>query len=289
MKTYIVGSINTDFVIECERLPKLGETVQGGNFLINAGGKGANQAHACAKLGGVVKMCGRIGDDLYGERWRDSLKDSGVDVSHVKTAEGCMTGCAVITVFEGNNSIIIDSGANSKITKEDIDSFLNDASKGDILLCQLENPIDIVGYALKCAHERGMTTVLNPAPANTEIAEYLKYVDIITPNEHEVELMGGVEHLLSLGLKTVITTLGENGYEIASRGFSKRYPCLKVTPVDTTAAGDTFCGGLCAKLSLGYDIEESCRFASAAASISTTRYGASTSIPTKDEVIKYLK
>lgn len=288
MKTYIVGSINTDFVIECERVPKLGETVRGGGFLINAGGKGANQAHAAAKLGGQVKMCGRIGDDLYGRRWRDSLCDSGVDVTHVRVAEGSMTGCAVITVFGGNNSIIIDGGANLKVTKDDIDSFLADADKGDILLCQLENPAEIIGYALKAAKEKGMTTVLNPAPANNEIEKYLSFVDIITPNEHEVESLGGVEKLLSRGIKTVITTLGENGHEITDAGGSKQYPCIKVTPVDTTAAGDTFCGGLCAMLSLGKNIEESCRFASVAASISTTRHGASTSIPTKEETKKYL-
>lgn len=288
MKTYIVGSINTDFVIECDRVPVMGETVRGKNFLINAGGKGANQAHACAKLGGETKMCGKIGNDLYGERWKISLLESGVDVSDITAADGCMTGCAVITVCEGNNSIIIDGGANLKVTEKDIEWFLSDANEGDILLCQLENPTKIIGHALKIAREKKMTTILNPAPANDEISEYFKFVDIITPNENEAEYLGGVDRLHGHGIKTVITTLGENGYEISADGNARKFPCLKVTPVDTTAAGDTFCGGLCAMLSQGKSLEESCRFASVAASISTTKHGASGSVPTADEVIKYL-
>lgn len=284
MKTFVIGSLNTDFVISSPAFPRAGQTLSGSGFMINAGGKGANQAMATAKLGGEISMCGVIGGDPYGAREKESLREAGADVSHVRVAKDKMTGAAVITVSGGDNTIIIDSGANGLLSKEDVDSFLAEAKKEDILLCQLENPIDIVGYALKKGSEIGMTVVLNPAPASDKIMPYLKYVGIITPNETELEFFGGRDKLLGEGIPYVVTTLGEHGYEIASKDGAKVYPCIKVKPVDSTAAGDTFCGGMCAMLSKGKSLEESCAFASKAASISVTRHGAGMSIPTAAEV-----
>lgn len=289
MKIFVVGSLNTDLVIETDRFPQAGETVYGKNFMANSGGKGANQAFAAAKLGGDVYMCGVVGDDDFGKAHLENLSGVGVNVKHIRKTKTSPTGTAVIVVNEGNNRIIIDGGANTELCKDDIDAFLKEAESGDILLTQLENPIDIIGYALKSAREKGMVTVLNPAPANTVIIPYLKYADIVTPNETELELLGGKKELFGAGVSEIITTLGKNGFEIDDGKTSKRYPCVQVKAVDTTAAGDTLCGGLVLGLSEGKTLEESCIFGSRAASIACSRYGASKSVPTREEVENFKK
>lgn len=286
-KIFIVGSLNYDLVINAPYMPIGGETIKGSDFMTNAGGKGANQAYAAARLGGDVYMCGCVGNDSFGDTLIGSLKSVGANTDYVKKVSNTSTGVAVIVVTEGENRIIIDSGANGKITKDDIDSFLENAGEGDIFLTQLESPIDVVGYALKKAKEKGLLVVLNPAPANKEIEKYLDCVDIITPNETELEILGGREALLEKGIKTVITTLGAQGYEIATQGGAKIYPCIKVKAVDTTAAGDTASGGLCVQLANGKTIEEAMSFGSLAASIACTRRGAQMSVPSLDEVAKY--
>ena len=284
---FIVGSLNYDLVINAPYMPVGGETLKGSDFMTNAGGKGANQAYACGKLGGHAFMCGAVGNDSFGDTLLSSLNSVGVNTDFVKKVEKTSTGVAIIVVTEGENRIIIDSGANALVTKDDIDSFLEKAKKGDIFLTQLENPIDIVGYALEKAKEKGLLVVLNPAPANKEIKKYLKYVDIITPNETELEILGGKDELFNCGIETVITTLGSKGYEIATKNGAKIYPCIKVKAVDTTAAGDTASGGLCVKLAEGKSIEESMAFGSLCASIACTKRGAQMSVPSLDEVEAY--
>ena len=284
---YIVGSLNMDLSIESPYIPAEGETVTGGGFMINPGGKGANQAYACAKLGGKVKMLGAAGQDDFGKTLIESLSSAGVDVSYIKKTKAAPTGVAVITVSGGNNRIILDKGANACLETEDIDEFLLSARPGDIYLTQLENPIEMIGYGLKKAKEIGMYTILNPAPANNGIVPYLSYVDLITPNETEMAILGGKEKLFSAGIKKIVTTLGSKGYEIADEKSSKVYPCMKVKAVDTTAAGDTLCGGLVAGLSNGLTLKEACAFGSKAASIACTRKGAQQSVPTKEEVENY--
>lgn len=281
---YIVGSLNMDLSIESPYIPAEGETVTGGGFMINPGGKGANQAYACAKLGGKVKMLGAAGADEFGKTLIESLASAGVDVSYIKKTKTAPTGVAVITVSGGNNRIILDKGANACLKSEDIDEFLSSARPGDIYLTQLENPIETIGYGLKKAKEIGMYTILNPAPANNGIVPYLCYVDLIAPNETEMAILGGKEKLFSAGIKKIVTTLGSKGYEIADEKSSGSYPCIKVKAVDTTAAGDTLCGGLAAGLSNGLTIEEACAFGSKAASIACTRKGAQQSVPTLKEV-----
>ena len=275
-----------DLCIESPYIPKAGETITGGNFMTNGGGKGANQAVAAGKLGGKVAMCGVVGNDGFGETLINNLKAAGVDTSCVRKCE-CSTGIAVIILAEGDNRIILDKGANARLNKEDIDEFLKNAGKGDIYLTQLENPIEVIGYGLKKAKEKGMTTILNPAPANKDITPYLSFVDIITPNESETELFGGREKLSESGIEKIVITLGGKGYEIYGRDGGKTYPCIKVKAVDTTAAGDTFCGGLAVGLSEGKTPEEACAFGSKAASIACTKKGAQQSVPTKDEVLNY--
>jgi len=282
-KIFITGSINTDLVISTPYIPKKGETLTGSNFFSANGGKGANQAVACSKLGGKVYMCGCVGNDSFGENAIKTLKECGVDVSNVKVINNNPTGTAVIIIENGDNRIILDKGANFYLSKNDIDKFLETAEKGDYYLTQLENPIDVVGYGIKKAKEKGLIVFLNPAPANIEILPYLKYCDYIIPNETETEILGGKENLKN-SIKNLIITLGSAGYEIISENSDVIYPCIKVKAVDTTSAGDTFCGGLLARLSQGKTIEESAIFASKAASIACTKQGAQPSIPTKEEV-----
>ena len=268
-------------------MPLGGETIRGNGFMTNCGGKGANQAYACGKLGGDAYMCGCVGNDDFGTRLINSLNSAGVNTDFINKIDNTSTGVAVIVVTEGENRIIIDSGANGHLRKEHIDKMLEIAKEGDIYLTQLENPIEVIGYGLKMAKEKGLFTVLNPAPASLEIKKYFNYVDIITPNETELEILGGKEALFDSGIKTVITTLGANGYEIADKNGATVYPCIKVKAVDTTAAGDTASGGLCVGLSQDKSLEESMAYGSLAASIACTRRGAQQSVPTKDEVFAF--
>ena len=283
---FIVGSINTDLVISTPYMPKAGETLTGSGFFTAHGGKGANQAVAAARLGGKVFMCGLVGDDDFGSSALSALERDGVDVTSVKKVKNVPTGTAVIILENGDNRIILDKGANACLQKADIDKFLSSAKEGDIYLTQLENPIDVIGYGLKKAKEMGLTVVLNPAPANVEIIPFIKYCDIITPNETETELLGGQEQLLKTA-KTLVITLGSKGFKIVTKDGEKAYPCIKVKAVDTTAAGDTLCGGLVARLSAGDDVAAAAIFGSKAASIACTKKGAQPSVPTFTEVIDY--
>ena len=284
---YISGSLNMDLCIETPYVPQAGETITGKGFITNGGGKGANQATAAAKLGGKIAMCGAVGNDAFGETLLTNLSSAGADISHVRKIDGISTGIAVIIISDSNNRIILDKGANAFLTENDIDEFLKNAGKGDIFLTQLENPIKVAGYGLKLAKELGLYTILNPAPANKEIEEYLSFVDLVTPNETELELFGGKDKLFNAGVKKIVTTLGSKGYEIADKNGAKVYPCIKVKAIDTTAAGDTLCGGLAAGLAEGMSLEEACAFGSKAASIACTRKGAQQSIPAKAEVMNF--
>lgn len=282
-KIYVVGSINTDLVIKTPYLPKKGETLTGEGFFTAHGGKGANQAVAASRLGGKVIMCGCVGNDSFGKDAVESLKRDGIDTEFIKTVDGIPTGTAIIIVSSNDNRIILDKGANACLDKKDIDKALKDAKPGDIYLTQLENPIDVIGYGLQKAYEKKMYVVLNPAPASKKILEYVKYCNLITPNETEIEILGGRELLLQEGVD-ILVTLGENGFELINDSGSQKYPCMKVEPVDTTAAGDTLCGGLVARLSNGYSLIESACYGSLAASIACTKEGAQPSIPKKDEI-----
>ena len=285
-RLFILGSINTDLVINTPYVPNKGETLIGSGFFTAHGGKGANQAVAAARSGAKVIMCGALGNDDFGKSARQSLLDEGIDCRHIKTVDGVSSGIAVIVLSSGDNRIILDVGANHKITEKDVDEFLKESKKGDIFLAQLETPISVTGYALKRAKELGLTVILNPAPANKDIIPYLDFVDILTPNENECELLGGVEKLLKKGM-TLIVTLGEKGFRIINDKNDCTYPSIKIKPVDTTAAGDTFCGAMIAQLLEGKALEEAAKFGSKAASIACTRKGAQPSIPSKEEVLEY--
>ena len=286
-RIFVVGSLNMDLCIESPYMPKAGETITGSGFMTNGGGKGANQTVAAAKLGGMVRMCGVVGNDSFGQVLVNNLSLVGADTSHIRISNDAPTGIAVIVITDGNNRIILDKGANALLSEKDVDEFLSEASAGDIYLTQLENPIDVIGYGLTVAKEKGMLTILNPAPANKEILRFLPFVDLITPNETELEIFGGKDELFSQGVKTIVTTLGAEGYEIANKCGAKKYPCIKVNVADTTAAGDTLCGGLSVGLAAGKSLEEACAFGSRAATIACTKKGAQSSIPTYKEVVDY--
>lgn len=289
---YVLGSLNMDLAIETDKIPVKGETVTGSNFSTCPGGKGLNQAIAAAKLGAKVKMLGAIGYDSFGERMFNSLKENGVDMSHIKPIKGVSSGIAMIVLYKKDNRIILDLGANLKLTKGDVDDFLRSAQKSDIFLSQLENDLDLIGYALEVAKRKKMRTVINPAPCKLGIKKYAKFIDILTPNSGELATLlkyGKYQQKPDkLGISTIIETKGKDGYCCYKNKevISEKAPKVKV--VDTTGAGDTFTGALCYQLSLGKEVNKtSLNFASLAASISTTRKGSSVSSPTLEEINKF--
>lgn len=286
-KVFIVGSINTDLVITAPYFPQKGETLTGSDFFVAHGGKGANQAVAAARAGGRVYMCGCVGNDSFGREAIASLDADGIDTKYIRVADGVATGTAVIVVTDGDNRIILDRGANALLEREDIDAMLEEAEEGDIYLTQLENPIDIIGYGLKKAKEKGLYVILNPAPASIEISSYIEYCNLITPNETECALFGGKEALIGK-CETLLITLGGDGFEINDKNGCRKYPCVKVDVVDTTAAGDTLCGTLATELAMGAELDAAARYASLTASIACSKKGAQPSIPQKEEVLRMI-
>lgn len=289
-KIFVFGSLNMDLVISCDRMPQGGETLSGYGFFTNPGGKGANQTAACGKLGGRVAMCGHVGADAFGRELTENLTACGADVSAVLPLEGVSTGIAVIIVEHGENRIILDAGANAKMKKEDVDTFLANAEKSDLFLAQAEINFDMLEYGLRSAKEKGMTVLFNPAPALPALKEFLKYADYILPNETELALLtgetdieSGAEKLSRTGA-CVVVTLGSKGCYYRTGEQSAYLACPKVKAVDTTAAGDTFCGGFAVRLSAGDALEDALNFALRAASLAVTRKGAQQSIPFASEL-----
>lgn len=281
---FVLGSLNTDLTINTKVFPKEGETVAGYGFKTAYGGKGLNQAIAAAKLGANVKFLGSVGNDDYGKKLVNLLKEWNIDVTDIKISEVSSSGTAVIILNNSNNRIVLDLGANLEIKKDDINAFLKKANIGDIFVCQLENNIDATEYALCAAKEKGLITVLNPAPANIEIAKSLKYVDYFVPNETEFNLLK--DHL-NIDTNLIITK-GKDGYTFISKNTEFSSPAPKVKVVDTVGAGDTFVGALAYILASEKPVnKENLDFVSKVASISTTKTGSSSSSPTLKEVLNY--
>lgn len=292
----VVGSLNMDLVLTCERIPGAGETVIGKEFQTFPGGKGANQAVAAARLGAETVMIGKIGDDEFGQHILHSLKESGVDTSHVLKSAGKPTGVAAISVdSKGGNSIIVTPGANFDIHIDEIRQMDDVLSKSDILILQNEIDQELNRYLLSRYGNKDICIVYNPAPAVHIEEEYLHYIDFLIPNEHEIKklspsLSGEMNYeeyicyYLSKGVKNIIVTLGEEGCMFANSSSMKSYPAQKVEAVDTTAAGDTFVGGFCAEYFNSKDIETSIVFAMKSAKLSVMKKGAQSSIPYREEV-----
>ncbi|MEG0371474.1 MAG: ribokinase [Clostridium sp.] len=303
MKVCVLGSINMDEVVGCAKMPQIGETILADTFKKVPGGKGANQAVAARKMGCSVCMIGKIGNDSNGEVLIDALKRDGVDTKYIFKDYERPTGVAIILVDDsGNNSIAVVPGSNMAITHEDLDYAKEAIKDSNVLISQFETPVDITIEAFKIARSMGVITILNPAPARDIPDELLKYTDIIVPNETEAESLTGIkvnnietakeasENFLRNGVKYVIITLGDKGAAIVTDNDSILVPANKVNAVDTTAAGDSFIGGLSRIISceevLSIDsIKRAVRFGNNVSSIVVTREGAQTSIPTFDEVI----
>ncbi len=277
----VVGSANLDLVATVERLPGPGETVPGSSYAEYPGGKGLNQAVAAARAGASTAIVGAVGNDAAGVALLRVMADDAIDVVGVATVAQA-TGRALIGVSSsGENSIIVVAGANGAVTAAA-------TPHARVVLSQLEVPLAAVEQALAAGRERGSITVLNPAPAQPIGPEILQWCDIVVPNQHEVELLGGVAHLLSLGASAVVVTLGAEGADLHTADGVVHIDPFPVTPVDTTGAGDTFCGALCARLAAGDALPAALRFAAAAAALCTTRSGAVPSIPRRAEVAALL-
>jgi len=297
-KIIVIGSSNTDMVVKTKRLPGRGETVLGSSYLLNPGGKGANQAVAAARLNGDVIFVTKTGNDLFGEQSKAQFDKEGIDTSFIIKDLKNPSGIALIAVDEdGENFIVVAPGSNAALSAYDIsdDIYLRDAD--DVFLMQLEIPVSTVEYVAGRAAEKGNRIILNPAPVRYLSQELLGCLYLITPNEGEAELLTGIsirdtasaaraaEKLYQMGVKNVVITMGAGGAFILSDKVEKVIPVIPVKALDSTAAGDIFNGALAVAVSEGKSLEEAVIFANKAAAISVTRMGAQVSAPYRWEVI----
>ena len=279
----VVGSLNLDLVATTDRLPGPGETVTGNDYAEYPGGKGLNQAVAAARAGAAVALVGCVGDDAAGARLREIVTGEGIDDAWLRTVADTPTGRALISVDEhAENSIIVVPGANGVVELP-----ADGLPAGRVVLAQLEIPMVTVSAALRVAHAAGSRTMLNPAPAHLLDRNALEACSIVVPNEHEVDLLGGTASLLSNGVEHVVVTLGGDGVDVtdaASPDEVSRHHAFAVEPIDTTGAGDSFCGALAARLAEGATLDEAIPFAAAAGALATTARGAVPSLPRRPAI-----
>lgn len=296
----VIGSSNTDMVVRTEHFPQPGETVLGNEFLMNPGGKGANQAVAAARLGGNVVFICKIGDDLFGESSIKLLKEEGININHVLIDNQLPSGVALITIDKkGENNIVVAPGANAALSVENIKDLDTLISTDTLLLMQLEIPLNTVKQVVLDAYEKGAKIVLNPAPACELPEEIYQKLHLITPNEKEASMLTGIqvkdinsakeaaEILIAKGVKNVVITLGAKGALAIFNGECLFTEAKVVNAIDTTAAGDVFNGALVVALNEGKHIKEALEFAVEASAISVTRLGAQSSAPYRDELESY--
>lgn len=293
----VIGSSNTDMVIRTEHLPLPGETVIGGTFFMNPGGKGANQAVAVARLGGQVAFVCKTGSDIFGHQAQQLFSEEGIDSSYVFSDTKNPSGVALITVdTHAENCIVVAPGANAHLTVADLKHSARAVEKADIVLLQLEIPMETVEEAAVMARRLGKKVVLNPAPASKLSPRLLESLYVITPNETEAEMISGIHivdgasaeaaarKIASMGVPNVIVTLGTRGALVFDGTDCEIVPACKVQAVDTTATGDVFNGALVVALAEGRSLTEAARFACKASAISVTRVGAQSSVPYRTEV-----
>lgn len=291
-KIVIIGSCNVDITVECDRWDHPGETIFGNRLTINPGGKGANQAVAAARLGADVLMIGCVGDDMYGELVLKTLQENKIDTKYVKVLPGEHSGTAHITVAENDNSIIVIKAANDLVAPALIEEAWEDIKKADMVLLQHEIPAATNAYVIEKCAQAGVSVLLNPAPVAPVSQEILKKITYLTPNEHEAAILfdnQGKADILGRNQGKVIMTLGSKGVAYADKGQVYNVPGFKVQPVDTTGAGDTFNGAFAVARAYGKSMEESIRFANAAAALSVQKLGAQSGMPYLHEVEEMLK
>lgn len=293
----VIGSSNTDLIIKAARIPKPGETILGGEFVRAAGGKGANQAVAAARAGGAVTFIARVGRDANGESALAGFAADGINVKHVIHDPTRPSGVALILVDQnGENSIAVASGANDKLSPADVRKAKEAFRCAWVVLLQLETPLPTVVASAELAAAAGVRVVLNPAPAHPLPAQLLKRIYLLTPNQSEAEMLTGVavsneataaraaDKLLARGVQNVIITMAVRGAFVAGKNLRQLMPGFEVEAVDATGAGDVFNGALVVALAEGRSLTEAARFASAAAAISVTRFGAQPSAPKRREI-----
>ncbi|MGP8199095.1 MAG: ribokinase [Limisphaerales bacterium] len=293
----VVGSSNTDMIIKLDRIPQAGETILGGEFIIAAGGKGANQAVAAARAGGDVTFIARVGRDMFGEKAVAGFVQDGIHTHYIVRDKAAPSGVAMIFVAkDGENSIAVASGANSRLSSADVKRARPAFAGASAVVMQLETPLETIETAAALAAKAGIPVILNPAPARALPARLLKLVSILTPNETEAKLLTGITvkdersaaqaatKLRANGIAIVILTLGSRGAFVATDSVRQLVPGFRVSAVDTTAAGDVFNGALAVGLGEGGSLLEAVRFANAAAAISVTRLGAQPSVPERKEI-----
>ncbi len=298
-KLIVIGSSNMDLVVSTEHFPQPGQTVMGSRFMTNFGGKGANQAVAAARLGANVTFICKVGNDSYGREMIEKFRKDGIDTAHVSMTDKAPTGIAVITVdANGENTIVVASGANALLSAEDIRNAEAEISDADILLMQLETPLGPLITAAQMAHDKGKFVILNPAPAPKEKLplDLLRNIDLIIPNETEAALITGIEvkdtdsanramrALKELGVKDAMITIGSRGVLAFEDDDVIRIPACEVKPVDTTAAGDTFCGALCTALCQGLEKREAIALANKAAAYTVQHEGAQCAMPRMKDI-----
>ncbi|MDP1677046.1 MAG: ribokinase [Bacteroidota bacterium] len=296
-KVVVIGSYNTDLTIKTARIPRPGETIIGGIFSEGGGGKGANQAVAAVRSGADVSFIARVGNDILGNEGIQRLTNERIETRYILRDAEVATGVAFIVVDDrGENSIVVASGANARLSPADIETAKDEISTASVILVQLESPLDTIRAAIKKAHEYGATVILNPAPAQPLEQNLLREIDIITPNEVEAEMLTGIKvtdenslrlitkKFFELGIQKVLITLGSRGVFVGLPNTMELIPGFKVKPIDSTGAGDVFSGSLAAFLALGMSIADAAKMANASASISVTRMGAQNCAPSRIEI-----
>lgn len=297
-KIVVVGSLNMDMVVRTTFHPKPGETVLGGEFRTFFGGKGANQAVAAARLGATVQMVGKVGKDAFGAQLCNGLEHAGVDIQYIDQDERYPTGIAMITLDQiGQNTIVVASGANMKLTPEDVKRSESAFHDADLLMMQLETPLSAIEQAVEIAKKYHLKIVLNPAPAKSLQGELLKQIDYLVPNQSELatlapshdNIKSAIAELHHLGVPHIIVTLGDQGVLASYSGKTLSLPAHQIEVKDTVAAGDAFAGGFCTALSEGKSLDEALVWGNAAGAIAVTRLGAQNSLPNRKELLQFIK
>ena len=300
-KIVVVGSSNMDLVVKSPRIPAVGETILGEDFIMTPGGKGANQAVAAAKLGAEVYFVAKLGDDIFSEQSLANFTKEAVNTEYVTRTREAPSGVALITVDRaGDNVIVVAPGANRKLSPADVEKAQSAIASSGAVVAQLEVPLETVEYAARLANGAGVPFILDPAPAQQLGPELLEMVDVLTPNETEAQILTGIEvtdedsarkaagNLLERGVKAVILTMGSTGFLLASSDVSEFVPAIRVDAVDATAAGDAFTGSLAVGLARGKTLADAAFFANHVAALSVTKMGAQSSMPTAEEVESFV-
>ncbi|MCH2202864.1 MAG: ribokinase [Fuerstiella sp.] len=301
-KIVVIGSINMDLVVRCDSLPRPGETILAKSSEEVCGGKGANQAVAAARAGGHVTMIGRVGDDVFANRLLTNLTDEQICCEAVQTTTNCPSGMAIVAVEQsGQNSIMVVPGANARLGAHDVRAFRNVIAAADVVLLQLEIPMDTVAMAIQTARETGVRMILDPAPVPHKFPDDLFNVDVLCPNESEAAMLSGcpvetieeaavaADKLHQQSLRQVVVTLGDCGAMVSDGDSPSLINPFEVTAVDTTAAGDAFAGALAVRWAEGADFRNAVHFANAAGALAASREGAQPGMPTRAEIDAILK